>query len=267
MMEGSLNVKSQVGKGSIFWLEVNVEESIEWEISSNESSPGRIIGFQEPKQKILVVDDRWENRSVIKNLLEPIGFEIIEAQDGQEGLDKTYELKPDLIICDLAMPIIDGHEVIKKLRQDNLFKDIPIIVSSASVFETDRQKSIDAGANDFIPKPIQSHILLDSIEQLLGVKWIYEIHKDSNQFHEVDPIQIKCSGLVLPSVEDLHLLYDLSRKGLIHNLNQEMERIEKLDLQTKPFIQEIRQLVKNYQLTKVRSFIEPYLTQNLYVSS
>jgi signal transduction histidine kinase/CheY-like chemotaxis protein len=267
MMGGSLNVKSKVGKGSIFWLEVDVNESIEWETSLKEFSPGRIIGFQGPKQKIIVVDDRWENRSVISNLLEPIGFEMIEAQDGQEGLDKIYELRPDLIICDLAMPIIDGHEVIKKLRQENLFQNIPIIVSSASVFETDRQKSIDAGANDFIPKPIQSHILLNSIKQLLGLEWTYEIHKNSDSADEIDPIQIKYSGLVLPSVEDLHLLYDLSRKGLIHNLNQEMERIENLDLNTKPFIQEIRQLVKNYQLTKIRSFIDPYLAQNIHISS
>jgi signal transduction histidine kinase/ActR/RegA family two-component response regulator len=260
MMGGSLNVKSQIGKGSIFWLEVDVEESIEWAISPNELSRRRIVGFQEPRQKILVIDDRWENRSVISKLLEPIGFEMNEAQDGQEGLDKVNELKPDLIICDLAMPVMDGHEMIKKLRQDALFKKIPIIVSSASVFETDRQKSIDAGANEFLPKPIQSDILLNLIQQLLNLKWIYEVSKESAQAYEVDPIKMKCSALILPSIEDLHLLYDLSRKGLVHNLNQEMERIEKSNSQTRPFIQEIRQLVKSYQLTKIRGFIEPYLT-------
>jgi len=259
MMGGSLNVQSQIGKGSIFWLEVDVTESTEWAVNSHESSQRRIIGFKEPKQKILVVDDRWENRSVISNLLKTIGFEMIEAQDGQEGLDKAREMSPDLIICDLTMPIMDGHEMIEELRQDELFQNIPIIVSSASVFETDRQKSLDAGANEFLPKPIQSDILLNSIQKLLGLEWIYEVPNESNQIHDINPLKIKCSGLVLPSIEDLHLLYDLSRKGLIHNLNQEMERIEKADRQLRPFIQEIRQLVKSYQLTKIRTFIEPYL--------
>ncbi len=266
MMGGSLNVKSQIGKGSIFWLEVDVTESTEWAVTSNQSSHRRIIGFKEPKQKILVVDDRWENRSVISNLLETIGFEMIEAQDGQEGLDKAHEINPDLIICDLAMPILDGHEMIKVLRQDELFQNIPIIVSSASVFETDRQKSIDAGANEFLPKPIQSDILLNSIQKLLGLEWIYAEPKESNQINDTNSLKIKCSGLVLPSIEDLHLLYDLSRKGLIHNLNQEMERIEKADQQLRPFVQEIRQLVKSYQLTKIRTFIEPYLEQNESIS-
>jgi signal transduction histidine kinase/FixJ family two-component response regulator len=259
MMGGLLNVKSRTGKGSIFWLEIDVVESTEWAEISNESYQGRIIGFKEPKQKILIVDDRWENRSVISNLLQPIGFEMIEAGNGQEGLDKAHELNPDLIICDLTMPMMDGHAMIKELRQDTLFHNIPIIVSSASVFETDRQKSIEAGANDFLPKPIQSDILLNSIQQLLDLEWIYEVSKETNQVDDINPLQIKCSGLVLPSIADLHLLYDLSRKGLVHNLNQEMERIEKVDLQLRPFIQEIRQLVKSYQLTKIRGFIEPYL--------
>jgi signal transduction histidine kinase/ActR/RegA family two-component response regulator len=261
MMGGSLNVKSKLEKGSIFWLEINVSESSEWTDISKESSPGRIIGFKEAKQKILIVDDRWENRSVIANLLEPIGFEIIESEDGQEGLDKAHELEPDLIICDLAMPILDGHEMIKELRQNTLFENIPIIVSSASVFETDRQKSIDAGANFFLPKPIQSDILLNSMQQLLGLEWIYEIPKESSQIYDPNSLDIKCSGLVLPSIEDLNLLYDLSRKGLIHNLNQEIERIEREDRQLIPFVKEIRQLVKSYQLTKIRIFIEPYLDQ------
>ncbi len=262
MMGGSLKVESQFGKGSTFLLEVDMTESTEWAEISNESSHKHIIGFTEPKQKILVVDDRWENRSIITYLLEPIGFEIIEAENGQEGLDKALELRPNLIICDLAMPIIDGHKMIIELRQDTRFQNIPIIVSSASAFEKDRQKSLDAGANEFLPKPIQSEILLNSIQQLLGLEWIYEVPKDLHQTHDISSLEIKCSGLVLPSIEDLCLLYDLSRKGLVNNLNQEMERIEKLDLQLKPFIQEIRQLVKSYQLIKIRSFIEPYLDQN-----
>jgi signal transduction histidine kinase/ActR/RegA family two-component response regulator len=262
MMGGSLKVESQIGKGSTFLLEIDITESTEWAEISNESSHGHIIGFVEPKQKILVVDDRWENRSIITHLLEPIGFEIIEAENGQEGLEKAHELRPDLIICDLTMPIKDGHEMITELRQDTLFKNIPIIVSSASAFEKDRQKSLDAGANEFLPKPIQSEILLNSIQQLLGLEWIYEVPKDLDQNYDISSLEIQCSGLIFPSIEDLYLLYDLSRKGLVNNLNQEIERIEKENWQLKPFVQEVRQFIKSYKLTKIRSFIEPFLNLN-----
>jgi signal transduction histidine kinase/DNA-binding response OmpR family regulator len=259
MMGGSLNVESHLNKGSVFWFEVDLLESTEWADISKQSDIGRIIGIKGRKQKILVIDDRWENRSVIVNLLEPIGFEVIEAKDGQEGLDKVLELKPDLIISDLAMPIMDGHEVIKKLRQIPQFKDLAVIVSSASVFETDKQKSFEAGANDFLPKPIQSEHLLTSIQQLLKVEWVYQEQKEENENREVEALDIFCSGLIVPSETELSLLYDLSRKGLVHNLTQELDRLEQKNPQLENFIQEVRPLVKNFQLKKIRNFLEQYL--------
>jgi signal transduction histidine kinase/CheY-like chemotaxis protein len=258
MMGGSLNVKSRPDKGSIFWFEVDILESSEWSEVSKKNTDNRIIGIEGRKQKILVVDDRWENRSVIINLLEPIGFEVIEAQDGQEGLDKTFEFEPDLIISDLAMSIMDGHEMIRQLRQIPQFQKTAVIVSSASVFETDRQKSLDAGANDFLPKPLQAEHLLNSLQQILELKWIYEtkIKEDTSQ---EEALTIRCSGLVLPSEADLYLLYDLSRKGLVHNLTQELERLEQQNPQLKDFTQEVRLLIKSFQLKKIRNFLEQYL--------
>jgi signal transduction histidine kinase/DNA-binding response OmpR family regulator len=259
MMGGSLNVKSRPDKGSIFWLEVDLLESTEWSEVSKVSAHGRIIGIEGQTQKILVVDDRWENRSVISNLLEPIGFEVIEAKDGQEGLDKTFEFEPDLIISDLTMPIMDGHEMIRQLRQSPQFQKIAIIVSSASVFETDRQKSLEAGADDFLPKPVQTESLLNSIQQLLKLTWVYEAPNTKSGSENGEALAIRCSGLVLPSEADLTLLYDLSRKGLVHNLTQELERLEQQNPQLESFIQEVRTLVRSFQLNKIRVFLEQYL--------
>jgi signal transduction histidine kinase/CheY-like chemotaxis protein len=259
MMGSSLNVKSCPDQGSIFWFETDILESSEWAEISNKNVHRRIIGIEGQKQRILVVDDRWENRSVIANLLEPIGFEIIEAKHGQEGLDKTFEFEPDLIICDLAMPIMDGHTMIQLLRENPQFQRTAIIVFSASVFETDRQKSLKAGANDFLPKPIQAENLMNSIQQLLKLTWIYEEKNEESGSQPGDGQAIRCSGLVLPSESDLYLLYDLSRKGLVHNLTQELDRLEQQNPQLDSFIQEIRPLIKSFQLKKIRSFIEQYL--------
>jgi signal transduction histidine kinase/CheY-like chemotaxis protein len=261
MMGSSLNVKSRPDQGSIFWFETDISESSEWAEISKNNAHGRIIGIEGQKRRILVVDDRWENRSVIVNLLEPIGFEVFEAKDGKEGLDKTFEVGPDLIISDLIMPIMDGHEMIRQLRQIPQFQKIAVIVSSASVFEADRQKSLETGANDFLPKPIQAEHLLNSLQQLLELKWIYEIQEEKNGNQEETALQIRCSGLVLPSEADLSLLYDLSRKGLVHNLTQELERLEQKNPQLEDFIQEIRPLIKSFQLKKIRSFLEQYLNR------
>jgi signal transduction histidine kinase/DNA-binding NarL/FixJ family response regulator len=261
MMGGSLNVKSHPGRGSIFWFEIDMPESNEWSEISKKNARECIIGAEGQKRKILVVDDRWENRSVIVNLLEPIGFEVFEAKDGQEGLDKIFEFKPDLIISDLAMPTMDGHEMIRQLRQIPQFQKTAVIVSSASVFESDRQQSLEVGANDFLPKPIQAEQLLNTLQQLLELKWIYEIQKEEDESQEEAVLKIKCSGLVLPSEADLSLLYDLSRKGLVHNLTQELERLEQQNPQLGEFIQEVRPLIKSFQLKKIRSFLEQYLNQ------
>jgi signal transduction histidine kinase/CheY-like chemotaxis protein len=261
MMGGSLNVKSRPEKGSIFWFEIDIPESNEWSEISKKNTRERIIGIEGQKRRILIVDDRWENRSVIVNLLEPIGFEVLEAKDGQDGLDKTFEFEPDLIISDLVMPTMDGHEMIRQLRQIPQFQKTAVIVSSASVFESDRQQSLEVGANDFLPKPIQAEQLLNTLQQLLELKWIYEIQKEEEESQEEAVLKIKCSGLVLPSEADLSLLYDLSRKGLVHNLTQELERLEQQNPQLGDFIQEVRPLIKSFQLKKIRGFLEQYLNQ------
>ncbi len=259
MMGSSLNVESLPNEGSCFWFEVDILESSEWSRGSRQATHERILGFKGRKQKILIVDDRWENRSVIVNLLEPIGFDLIEAKDGQEGLDKILEFKPDLIISDLTMPVMDGHEMIHQLRQMPQFQKTAVIISSASVFESDRQKSLEAGANDFLPKPIQAEHLLNSLQQILELTWVYEAENSKSQDQQCESSEIKCSGLVLPSDTELSLLYELSRKGLVFNLSQELERLEQQNPQIGNFIQEIRPLVKGFQLKKVRSFLEQYL--------
>ena len=259
MMGGSLNVKSYPNKGSIFWFEIDILESSDWSDISKKTTCERIIGIEGRKQKILVVDDHWENRSVIVNLLEPIGFKVIEAKNGQEGLDKTFEFEPDLIISDLAMPIMDGHEMIRRLRQIPQFQEIAVIISSASVFESDRQKSLEEGANDFLPKPIQAEHLLNSIQLILKLEWVYEIQNKESRSDEEEALTIRCSGLVVPSEIDLTLLYDLSRKGLVHNLIKELDRLEQQNSNLELFVQEIRPFVKSFQIKKVGRFLEQYL--------
>ena len=265
MMGGSLEVNSQPNVGTTFWFEVELPETTQWnETQRNESSNApvqKIVGYAGARRKILVVDDRWENTSVVVNLLEPFGFEMLEAQNGQDGLAKALEWQPDLIITDLSMPIMDGHEMIAQLRQSAEISDeLIMVVSSASVFESDRQKSLQAGANDFLPKPIQKKTLLECLQKNLSLEWVYEVEA---------PVKTKTVAkiketaaereIIPPSAEEMNILHDLSRKGLLNDLLKEIERIEQAEPKFEPFAQKLRELAKGFKIRQIKSFIEQYL--------
>ena len=126
MMDSSISVHSELGAGSLFEFEISCPLAADWMHSSSFTKTGKIIGYSGSKKQILIVDDRWENRSVIVNLLEPLGFVMIEAENGQEALEKIKELPPDLIISDLSMPVVDGWEMLSQVRQSENLKNIPI---------------------------------------------------------------------------------------------------------------------------------------------
>jgi signal transduction histidine kinase/FixJ family two-component response regulator len=258
MMGSTLQVKSKLGEGSTFWFDVQIPKAASLTEVSKPVSWEAIVGYQGQKRKILIVDDRWENRSVLVNLLKPIGFETIEAENGRDGLDKFVHDRPDLIITDVSMPVMDGYEMLSQLRSSPEGKDVLAIVSSASAFASDRAKSIDAGANDFLPKPIEAKSLLTALKAHLKLEWIYqqdrlEIQKEKSNLTGIDSTEI-----IPPSSEDVVLLLDLARKGLIANLLKEVDRIEKLDEKYILFTLQIRRFTRNYQLKQLRTFIEQY---------
>jgi signal transduction histidine kinase/FixJ family two-component response regulator len=261
MMGGKLQATSKPNEGTIFWFEVELRETTNWLRQEKPASlPGKMIGFEGEKRKVLVVDDRWQNSSVIVNLLEPVGFEVTEAENGQEGLAKAIAWQPDVIISDLAMPVMDGYEMIEQLRQSSeISPNVIVIVSSANVFESDRLKSLNAGANDFLPKPIQAQSLLQKLEQHLNLEWIYEQQPELSTKSEELTLKTETVEIVAPSAEAIARLYDLSRKGLINDLLQEIQRLETEDAKFLPFGENIRQLAKGFKLKQIRAFIEQYL--------
>ncbi|MBD0344723.1 MAG: response regulator, partial [Coleofasciculus sp. Co-bin14] len=183
LMGGELKVKSTLGQGSVFWLDLDLPE-VSPEVEVIKADEGNIIGLQEEKYRILVVDDQWENRSVLVDLLSPLGFEIVEATDGQDCLTKAFNIKPDVILLDLVMPHMDGFETVRKLRQLPTLSEVVVIATSASAFACDKQKCLAAGCDDFISKPVQTEELLEQLRQHLGLKWMYQ---EASSFSEALP--------------------------------------------------------------------------------
>ena len=119
-------------------------------------------------KKILIVDDEKELVEIIKMSLEPLGYEVFEAYDGSEGLEKARQIKPDLIVLDLMLPKMDGYQVCRMLKFDVNFKHIPIILFTARAAKDDLEKGKEAGADAFITKPFKHEVLQEKIESLLN---------------------------------------------------------------------------------------------------
>lgn len=117
--------------------------------------------------RILLVEDNEMNRDMLSRRLERKGYETIIAVDGQDGVEKTESEKPDLILMDMSLPVLDGWEATKKLKSDDVTKVIPIIGLSAHAMSGDREKAMDAGCDDYDTKPVELPRLLEKIETLL----------------------------------------------------------------------------------------------------
>ncbi|MEH2259573.1 MAG: ATP-binding protein [Nostoc sp.] len=262
LMGSTLNVDSQLGKGSTFWFEVELLEAQEWAVSLQITKQGKIVGFQGSKRQVLVVDDRWENRSVLVSLLEPLGFAVIDVSNGREGLDKAQEIHPDLIITDLMMPEMDGYEMLRQLRQIPELQNVPAIASSASVFESNQNESITAGANAFLSKPVEASVLLKLLEKYLNLKWIYDQNSIAVEPMSANSEAISSSTpdeIVPPTEEVLSQLHTLTLQGRLMAIEQQLKTLEKTDERYQPFVKAIREYADNFQTEKIRAFIEQYL--------
>ncbi|WP_333030464.1 MULTISPECIES: ATP-binding protein [unclassified Microcoleus] len=256
MMGRTINVKSQPGLGSIFMVDLDLLKLPELAAFSSNMNPRNIVGIIGRQPIILIVDDKWENRSVLSNLLSPIGFKIIEAKNGQEGLEKAKS-QPDLIITDLVMPVLDGFEMIRRIRANNEFKNVVIIVTSASVFEADKCQSLQAGCDDFMPKPVQVEILLEKLEKHLQIEWAYEEEKavvNSSPLPSPSP----SPSLVAPPEPEIEALYDLAMKGHLQGIIKLSASIEQMDEKFAPFANKLRELSKGFQEKALKEFINQY---------
>ena len=117
--------------------------------------------------KILIVEDNEMNRDMLSRRLERKGYEVVMAEDGQKGVDMSKSENPDLILMDLSLPVMDGWEATSNIKEDDDTKDIPIIVLTAHAMAGDREKAIEAGADEYDTKPIDFKRLLGKIKDFI----------------------------------------------------------------------------------------------------
>jgi signal transduction histidine kinase/FixJ family two-component response regulator len=252
LMHSAIQVQSQLGAGSTFWFDVQLPEAGDWVTAARARQQNAIVGYEGEKRKILVIDDRWENRSVLCNLLEPIGFELLEANNGQEGIEQALNQSPDLVITDLAMPVMDGFEFLRKVRSHPNLQDLIVLVSSASVFELDRNKSIDAGGTDFLPKPVQAEELLTQVQKYLQLSWSHDQSPDAQKSSD-----LKAEAIQPPAPEILRQLLELAEMGDPDGIIALIQPIQ--DSHTDAFIREVIRLAQACEINQLQAFIQQYI--------
>src|SRR6476469_6855412 len=262
MMGGEIKVESILGQGSIFYFDLELTQSSEFIEQASLNTSINLRGFKGNKNKILLVDDRLENRGFIRTFLEPLGFKIMEACNGQEGLNKAIDFQPDMIITDLVMPVMDGFEMSRSFRKSSEFKDVILIASSASVFEFDRQNSHEAGCNEFLAKPIQVEELLEVLKNYLQIEWIYDQPADlanAQQAGFTDLLNVQSGELVIPPSAELLALFNAARIGDIEVVEQEANRLKQIDGNYLPFANKILQFAKNFEEKELLAFVKKHL--------
>ncbi|MGC1393668.1 MAG: PAS domain S-box protein [Coleofasciculaceae cyanobacterium] len=286
LMGSEIKVGSTLGQGSVFWLDLDLPAVTE-NIEVTKFDPGHIISLKEKTYKVLVVDDRWENRSVLVDLLSPLGFEIVQATDGQDCINQAIQTQPDLILLDMVMPGMDGFEAARKLRQISNLQNIVIIATSASAFDYDQEKSLAAGCNGFISKPVQIEQLLEQLRRYLGLEWVYQTnpslissspttlqgeHSSAVSSQHKNEIQVLPVGItpnssettivIAPPTEAITTLYELAMIGDIKGIQEQAKKIEELDQQFVPFAQQLEQLAKGFQEKQILGFVRKYMAGN-----
>ncbi|MCB0165576.1 MAG: response regulator, partial [Anaerolineae bacterium] len=242
--------------GTLFWFEARFPLG---EAASLAEPPSpRIVGYHGPRRRVLVVDDKSNNRLVLLNLLEPLGFAVDLAENGQEAFDSAAQTRPNLILMDLVMPVMTGFEAIAALRQTPKLADIPIITVSASAMTMDQAQSRVIGCDDFLAKPVEADKLYDQLQRYLNLEWVYDDQPELDAFQPVLSNR-DFSEIIPPPQAELEALYELARLGNMRSIQEKARYLEKLAEPYRPFAQTVRTLAENLEDEKIIILIEQYL--------
>jgi len=264
LMGGDINIQSTLGEGTIVQFHVLLSLAEKPPELTQSVPKGRILGLKpnQSSNRILVVEDNWENRQLLLQILVPLGFEVIEATNGQEAIELWEQEQPNLILMDMRMPLMNGYEATKIIKQkiiDNSSKNhnnTAIIALTATAFNEDRKFMLELGCNDFIRKPFQEDILLNKIAQYLGVEYIYEFEsydKNTASSEKNNTKQLTAEALKVMPEEWRKSLYSAStncnQNSVLQLLSEIPEHHQKLKMR-------LEELADNYQFDEISKLSE-----------
>jgi signal transduction histidine kinase/DNA-binding NarL/FixJ family response regulator len=202
LMGGQVSVESTPGKGSIFRVEVPVERAEESEVRGAEIKRQRVLGLEpgQPECRILIVEDQMENWLLLRRLMEDAGFSVRVVGNGKEGVETFQEWRPHFIWMDIRMPIMDGLEATRRIRELGGGRAVKIVALTASVFKEERDNVVAAGMDDLIRKPYRSEEIFDCLVRQLGVRFVYEASSVAIAIEPTTPLRPEALTTLSPEL-------------------------------------------------------------------
>lgn len=253
LLGGALTVRSESGKGSTFAVEIEVEE-VGAQRGESLSHATPITGYEGPRKRILIVDDKADNRQILSRLLKSIGFDVDAADNGARAVELAQQLRPDLIFMDLVMPIKDGFAAIREIRElKTPAARVPIVAVSASAFENTRVQSVAAGCEDFITKPVRLDQVIDVVGRLLALDW--RRAETATEFTAPRP-RPDFNALALPQ-SLARELYELALSGDVQKLSSRLKESRRGDQATIDAVDALVSLANDYDTRGLRAALRP----------
>jgi predicted ATPase/signal transduction histidine kinase/GAF domain-containing protein/CheY-like chemotaxis protein/tRNA A-37 threonylcarbamoyl transferase component Bud32 len=266
LMGGEMTVSSRAGCGTIFKFDIKVN-SVESADRQREQPTRRVMAIapNQPRYRILVADDAFDNRQLLVQLLSAIGFEVYEAKNGMEAIEKWEQYSPHLIFMDMRMPVMDGYEATKQIKTKASYssslvngggwsesQSTAIIAITASSFEEEKAAVLSTGCDDFIRKPFREANIFDVLHKHIGVQFVFEELNAAPSFTENEVnVLTKTAFSELPP-------------ELVANLQQAISNLDLEQMQT--VISQIREInqplarasaacIKNFQYEQLLNLI------------
>jgi signal transduction histidine kinase/CheY-like chemotaxis protein len=253
LMGGEITVSSTVGRGTIFKFDIHLGVADATAIKTKPPTR-RVIALQpnQPSYRLLIVDDRSDNRQLLIKLLNPLGFEIKEATNGIEAIELWSSWEPHLIFMDMRMPVMDGYEATQRIKSTTQGQATAIVALSASNFEEARTVVFSVGCDDFIHKPFREADIFDALHKHIGVRYVYDEplrEANSTPTESLTPEAIAA----LPA----DWLASLEKGAIEGDLDLILSQIEQIRSQNDALANALASLAKKFQFKQLLTLIQP----------
>jgi CheY-like chemotaxis protein len=253
LMGGTIGLESVLGKGSLFRVEIPAEAAEESEVpvpqEGRESCP--VLEEGQPEWRVLVVDDNAENTTVLEQMLRRAGFQVRVAQNGALGVEQFQQWHPHFIWMDVRMPVMDGMEATRRIRELDGGRDVRIAAVTASAFKSERSAVMAAGMDDFIGKPYRWNEVFDCMGRHLGVRYHQHPVAETGTVEEAGLLRpaalAKLPGQLRRELMDAVLSLDARQLGSV------IDRVRELD---EPLASSLRWFVDRLNNTAILNAIE-----------